>query len=139
MQEENRNEPAEAILKTLSQLINESNEHQSARVNIWVNTPPTLITAFSQLALEASVVGTIQVLILGSQSLHLAHFAANENTTGSPRTFASVQNNITSRMERTTALVCLSLATTESLNSLIKTFNSLPHNWSDISLRGHTR
>ena len=143
VQEENRKKLAEATLielelqddlsatneefqETLSLLSEESHEHQSTRVNNWVNNSPTLMSATNQRAPEAPVVESNQEQIVGTQPLPLAASPSNEIATVSAPTFVTVQNNVPPQTEITTGTAPLSLTTTESLNHPTNTFASLP-------------
>ena len=143
VQEENRKKLAEATLielelqddlsetneefqETLSQLSKESHEHQSTRVNDWMNNSPTLTSATNQRAPEAPVVGSNQELTVVTQSLPIAASSSNENAVGSLPTFGTVQHTIPSQRENTTVQAPLSLATTEPLNRPINMNVGLP-------------
>ena len=124
--------------ETLSQLGNDSHEQQSARINDWVNNSPTSISATNQSAPEAPVVESHQEQTVGTQPLPLAASPSKENATGSAPTFVTVQNNVLSQTENTTAPAPLSLTTTESLNHPTNTFagltGQLPHFHGQTSL-----
>ena len=143
VQEENRKKLAEATLielelqddlsatneeiqETLSLLSEESHEHQSTRVNNWVNNSPTLISATNERAPEAPIVESNQEQTVGTQPLPLAASPSNENTSVSAPTFITVQNNVPPQTVNTTGTAPLSLTTTESLNHPNNTFASLP-------------
>ena len=87
VQEENRKKLAEATLielqlqddlsatneefqETLSLLSEESHEHQSTRINNWVNISPTLISATNQRAPEALIVESNQEQTVGMVRNH---------------------------------------------------------------------
>ena len=116
----------EEFQETLSLLSEESHEHQSTRVNNWVNNSPTLISATNQRAPEAPIVESNQEQIVGTQPLLLAASPSNENTTVSAPTFVTVQDNVPPQTENTTGTAPLSLTTTESLNHPTNTFAGLP-------------
>ena len=143
VQEENRKKLAEATLielelqddlsatneefqETLSLLSEESHEHQSTRVNNWVDNSPTLISATNQRAPETPIVESNQEQTVGTQPLPLAASPSNENTSVSAPIFVTVQNNVPPQTENTTGTAPLSLTTTESLNHPNNTFASLP-------------
>ena len=84
----------EEFQETLSLLSEESHEHQSTRVNNWVNNSPTLISATNQRAPEAAVVESNQEQTVGTQPLPLAASPSNENATVSAPTFVTVQNSV---------------------------------------------
>ena len=120
-------ETNEEFKDNMSQLSKESHEQLSARVNDWVNNSPASITTINQLAPEAPVVESNQELTVGTQPLHIAPTttASNENAASSSRTFADVQNIVTSQTGRTTEPVLVSIATTELLTQPTNTFAGL--------------
>ena len=107
-------------------LSEESHEHQSTRVNNWVNNSPTLMSATNQHAPEAPVVESNQEQTVGTQPLPLATPPSNEKATVSAPTFVTVQNNDPPQTENTTGTAPLSLTTTESLNHPTNTFAGIP-------------